>query len=382
MNVSKGQTYPLDSVNYSKVKYFMIVDTLKVEVQQKDAKQKNFIFINNNPIDSTGLACDDIPVWHNNCLFFNTTSKDFSKKLMYTQNGLKKHQSIFKVDNGFQQYYDYDYTNVYIIDPFSGNKKSHTNYKEMKDCAVSGFFIDSSLACIIHCCEGIESCDYTRYYLVSSIETKEITQQIRQALKEEDAMLTSLFLNFISTDKQYLHIGVQYMSKKYSVRRETVSRIFNQEFKAIGKVLDLNYPTVHGVNIQKNEIQNYFLGSMTDTKDSTKRVGGDYANKFVIIPYVFNPTLELAMYKAYSNSLLKKEDVKGLGKYELGILRNVIFAKYNYAFTSEFYQAYFNLYEFYGDWQQQKSREKDVSQLLTEIDKANVAFVREVEAEN
>jgi len=79
--------------------------------------------------------------------------------------------------------------------------------------------------------------------------------------------------------------------------------------------------------------------------------------------------------------MLKKEDLKGFGKYELGILRNLIFAKYNYAFSSEFYQAYFNLYEFYGNKEAQKSRVKDVNNKLTETDKANIKLIKEIEAQ-
>jgi len=380
-NVVFGQvSYPLDSLNFSNVKYLMIIDSLKVEVF-RNGVNKSFIFINDNPIDSTGITSESIPVLYKNNLFFNNTSRDFSKKIMYTQNKINKYQSIFTTDNGFMQYYDYsDLTNIYIVDPLSGSKKLYTNYDEtMSDCAISGFFIDTSLACVIHCCNGIEACDYTKYYLVSPNETKEVTQQIRQSLKEEDAMLTSLFFNFVSSDKRYLHLGVQYMSEKYAVKRETVSRIFNNDFEEIGKILDIKYPDICGMNIQKEKLQHYFLSSITDTKDSTKRIMGMYSSKRVIIPYKFNPYLEMAMYKAYNNNLLTNENIKSLEKYELGILRNLIFAKYNYAFSSEFYQAYFNLYEFYGNEKAQKSRVTDVNNKLTETDKANIKLIKEIE---
>jgi hypothetical protein len=122
-----------------------------------------------------------------------------------------------------------------------------------------------------------------------------------------------------------------------------------------------------GVNQQQGKIIQYFMYSYLDNDDKNE----------VIVPYIFSPRLDILMYNVYNSKILDKEDIKGLGKYELGILRNVIFAKYNYAFSSEFYQAYFNLYEFYGDWQKRKTRAKDVSQLLTEADKENIKFLKE-----
>jgi len=273
-NIAIGQvSYPKDSINYSKLKYFMIIDTLKIEVLQ-NSKTNSFIYINNNPIDSTGITSDDIPAWYKNNLFFNYTSRDFSKKIVYApKDGVKKYNSIFSIDNGFIQCIDpYDFTNINIVDPFSNNKKKYSNFDEtISDCTISGFFINPFVVCVEKCFGEFEACDYTKYYLVSPTETKEITQQIKQSLKEEDAVLTSLFFNFVSSDKQYLHLGVQYMSDKYNVKRETVSRIFNNDFEEVGKALDIAYPHVCGMNIQNEKIQNYFLISITDTKDSTKR---------------------------------------------------------------------------------------------------------------
>ena len=85
------------------------------------------------------------------------------------------------------------------------------------------------------------------------------------------------------------------------------------------------------------------------------------------------------MYKAHQNERLTKDDIKGLDLYSLGILRNSIFAKYNYAFNSEFYQAYFNLFAFYNHYEKKGKRTKNVDDKLTETDKANVAFILNAE---
>ncbi|MCB9002687.1 MAG: YARHG domain-containing protein, partial [Bacteroidales bacterium] len=92
------------------------------------------------------------------------------------------------------------------------------------------------------------------------------------------------------------------------------------------------------------------------------------------------PKLDIAMYKAYNDTLLTNDEVAGFGKYELGILRNLIFAKHNYDFSTEFYQAYFNLYAFYNNEEMRKTRTKDVNGKLTETDKANLKLIKEQEA--
>ncbi|MDR0506935.1 MAG: hypothetical protein LBH32_09010, partial [Dysgonamonadaceae bacterium] len=296
LNIANGQlNHPIDSLIYSDVRYFMIIDSLKVEGLRNNI-DKSCIFVNGRPIDSTKISCDGIPVWYKNNLFFNTESKNLSKKIMYSpHDGVKKYSSVFSVDNGFAQYYSYDYTNIYVVNPLSGDRKLYTNYDKIPDCVVSGFFIDAARACVIHCCDGVEACDYIRCYLTSSAETKEITQQILQTFNEKDAVLTDLNFNFITNDGKYLHLGVQYMSDQHNVKRKTFSRIFDLKFNFIGNALNIQDSYINGVNIQNNHIQNYFLSSWTDTKDSIKiKKRAIYPYKNVIVPYRFNPVLELA----------------------------------------------------------------------------------------
>jgi hypothetical protein len=85
------------------------------------------------------------------------------------------------------------------------------------------------------------------------------------------------------------------------------------------------------------------------------------------------------MYKAYNDTALSQQDIEGLGKYELGILRNLIFAKHNFSFESEFYQAYFNLYCFYNTKEMRSTRSKDVNSNLSEADKANIQLITHAE---
>ena len=99
----------------------------------------------------------------------------------------------------------------------------------------------------------------------------------------------------------------------------------------------------------------------------------------VIVPYKFSVPQELAMVKVYYDSLLTKEEVSVFRKYELSILCNLIFAKYNFKFESDYWQAYFNLFEFYRSEEKRKSRTKDVERLFTSTDRKNLQLIRKEE---
>jgi hypothetical protein len=62
-------------------------------------------------------------------------------------------------------------------------------------------------------------------------------------------------------------------------------------------------------------------------------------------------------------------------QHELDILRNTVFARYNYKFNSEFYQAYFNYYGFYRSEEKRRNRVKNVDHLLTASDKNNLRLI-------
>lgn len=97
--------------------------------------------------------------------------------------------------------------------------------------------------------------------------------------------------------------------------------------------------------------------------------------KKVFVPYKFTLPLERSFYRLYNDQEILKEDLNQFGEYELSILKNFIFAKHNYGFNSEFYQAYFNLFKFYNDEKERNSRAQDVNSLLTQGDKHNLNII-------
>jgi hypothetical protein len=228
-----------------------------------------------------------------------------------------------------------------------------------------------------------------KYFKVNNGKINDITNGVTQWIQEQKK-LYKVVDKQKSTDELYLHIPsssntplirgvVMYegSGQRYNNTLISISVIVDQNLQKVGTVLTMSdfenvTNRIAGINKQKGKIVNYFMYSYLDNDDK----------KQVIVPYVFSPHLDTLMYNVYHNKILRKEELKDFKKYELGILRNLIFAKYNYAFSSEFYQAYFNLYEFYNDNDRKlrKSRVKNVDSLLTEVDKANIKLLRETEA--
>jgi len=158
--------------------------------------------------------------------------------------------------------------------------------------------------------------------------------------------------------------------------------LFNDTLKRITKLLSMNSssfikgpegkykyepPIIAGYNFLKNSVSGINYRNELDNR----------AN--VIVPYKFSVPQELAMVKVYDDSLLTREEVSVFGKYELSILRNLIFAKHNFKFDSDYWQAYFNLFEFYRSEEKRKSRTKEVEKLFTSTDKKNIDMIRKEE---
>jgi|GEM_PF-6950821 len=183
--------------------------------------------------------------------------------------------------------------------------------------------------------------------------------------------------------KIYTGLEIEFENDNYLRTNTNGScQIRDHNMNIVGNVLPHNNISVYGMNIANQKIQFYYLS--TTLNDADYNVKPIKKCTEVIIPYKFNPQLDMQMYRAYNDTLLSEADIKGFGKYELGILRNLLFAKHNYAFKSEFYQAYFNLYEFYKpnllSQKKETTRKSNVDNELTANDKANIALIRKMEA--
>lgn len=84
--------------------------------------------------------------------------------------------------------------------------------------------------------------------------------------------------------------------------------------------------------------------------------------------------LSTEMLERLRNVKLTDSDLSGYSKEDLKILRNAIYAKYGYIFKSEELKNYFGKYDWY------KAQYSDVSKKLSPIEKANVKFIKTMEA--
>jgi hypothetical protein len=393
------------------ISMYFIIDDVEFKYVRLSEKKGN-IYANGESIDSTGIN-----LWTNqySCLFYR--NKVYFNTL-YPYDSIKhfmQKKLVYSIADGkvttFDYSFDYDmhmnpykceqrYAKVYRFNPETGkqtlfadlwNEVEKIEYIDGREGAEEDiehiFFINENSAFISLCYSDGSSgdgCTSIKYFLVygpnNQIEiTKKISPKTEMGWKVKNYKSE---IQFISNDNKYLKDNCWISTYNKNIRKGFdgyISRLFDVEFNYISNLLTMHNYTTSGINIQKGNIQNYFMRSIIDSRDSTNLIYGQYPHKSYIIPYKFNPTLELGMYKVYNNELLAMNDLKGLGKYELGILRNLIFAKHNYAFSSDFYQAYFNLYEFYGEEDKRKTRLKNIDHLLTEIDKANIKCIKGIE---
>jgi hypothetical protein len=389
--------------NDSIINYSIIED--KNIVYKKLSTKNRQILINHIPLDSSGIRLWSLPFLHEKNIYFNAMHKADNnyKHLAYSipNMQIKNFNFDFLYDDGLSCSYKIDNRNAKIYQ-FNLRTEEQTLFVDFWDVVRKAiyadnkegseediwqvFFIDANYVFVSLCyndgSQG-DGCTQMRYFTSRNGTNLDITNKIYPKTNSDERVSTcEAFVKFVSSDGKYIKddcdFGI-YNYEKRTSRYGNINRLFDSNFNYISNLLYLK-SNVEGVNIQNNKIKHYFLETSIDTKDSTVRYISGYADKRVIIPYRFNPQLELSMYKAYENNLLTQNDIKGLEKYELSILRNLIFAKYNYAFKSEFYQAYFNLYEFYGNKDARISRVKDVSNKLTEADKANIKLIQDAES--
>jgi hypothetical protein len=79
------------------------------------------------------------------------------------------------------------------------------------------------------------------------------------------------------------------------------------------------------------------------------------------------------IYPEGSTRLLRENDVYGLTSWDLKVMRNEIFARHGYIFTTEEMTAYFSQMSWYNP------RYYDVSSVLTPLEKKNIAFIKRYE---
>jgi hypothetical protein len=97
--------------------------------------------------------------------------------------------------------------------------------------------------------------------------------------------------------------------------------------------------------------------------------------QLVLVSYRPIVEVQFNLFRIYNDSLVNKNDLTILNKDDLLLLKNMVFAKHNYKFDIEYYQAFFNLFRFYNSDRDRQKRTKEVNHLLTEMDKKNLQLI-------
>jgi hypothetical protein len=154
--------------------------------------------------------------------------------------------------------------------------------------------------------------------------------------------------------------------------------IINENFEEIGNYLPnkTHFPIYNrGYVLTNNTLNGFYVNSIIDS------IGRGKTPIAVTLNTNVTTKFEMLAYYIYNDISLSQYCLTELHSGELRLLRNFVFAKHNYGFKDKYLQAFFNLYHFYSFTNpKNRNRLSDVSHLLTEADKANIALIRAAEA--
>ncbi len=149
--------------------------------------------------------------------------------------------------------------------------------------------------------------------------------------------------------------------------------LLNSDFQKIGRTLKRSQGTVKGYNYIEDSVISMNLSSRLDTSLGTSR---DRYQR-VIVDFSFYYALEKTLYAVYHNQALTYSDLESLSKQQLQLAKNMIFARHNYQFESPYYQAFFNLFDFYNTEEMRKSRAQTMEGKLSRNDVQNSRLINQ-----
>lgn len=123
---------------------------------------------------------------------------------------------------------------------------------------------------------------------------------------------------------------------------------------------------IGGYKIENGEFKYIYLGSLYKQNKTQTRY---------FLPFNFDSQLWKLIGCLFRDEKTSFEEVRYLDSYQLSVLKNFIFAKHNYEFNSDFYRAYYSIFEFYSNELASNTRTKDVNSKLTKSDIENLKII-------
>ncbi|MBY0435740.1 MAG: YARHG domain-containing protein [Cyclobacteriaceae bacterium] len=362
-------TYGQDLVYNSSQEIDFLTSIGQQFYKQIDSNKKKKLYLNNLPIDSSGLSFNDLIVLTNSSKVYGYSISDGLKRNNFysiDNNILKSETSIDYLFVPSKQYLIN--TNIFairdkkllLINPNNWQVSELLDIRKVSyDYQPIEVAFSKADKVLIEYGENVGG-GYDVYgFLVYDLKTQktwEVTQDFRKFLPIDKVTdLTKLMIFTIQNDK---HLYFKIPDEKPGKGSDEF--VFDVNFNFIGRSLEKEINQV-GVNVVDNKVKSCNVFSKSD-------------KSMVVIEYTPRYDLDKIFYKMFYDSVILNREIK-FKKSDLELLKNFIFAKHNYQFTSEYYQAYFNLFSFYGSPEKLKTRTKDVNKHLSDADKKNLALI-------
>lgn len=367
--ISSLMTYGQDLVYNSSQEIDFLTSIGQQFYKQIDSNKKKKLYLNNLPIDSSGLSFNDLIVLTNSSKVYGYSISDGLKRNNFysiDNNILKSETSIDYLFVPSKQYLIN--TNIFairdkkllLINPNNWQVSELLDIRKVSyDYQPIEVAFSKADKVLIEYGENVGG-GYDVYgFLVYDLKTQktwEVTQDFRKFLPIDKVTdLTKLMIFTIQNDK---HLYFKIPDEKPGKGSDEF--VFDVNFNFIGRSLEKEINQV-GVNVVDNKVKSCNVFSKSD-------------KSMVVIEYTPRYDLDKIFYKMFYDSVILNREIK-FKKSDLELLKNFIFAKHNYQFTSEYYQAYFNLFSFYGSPEKLKTRTKDVNKHLSDADKKNLALI-------
>jgi hypothetical protein len=244
-------------------------------------------------------------------------------------------------------------------------------------------------AVIYRFCNSIYSYYKNNSYLIYNFQIElDLPKDIKEIIQFKKELLINFTFDVFGEHNEAEYFTFNYKQKKHKRHSDSLMSCFGEDgidlfqYDMTGnfaytkeKILDSNFNIItnnrlntfnlKGINIKNDSIISLFVESATDK---------DLANETsCVIQYKTNPYREVLINKILNSQLLSRQELNTINLFEFEVLEQCMKAKNNVKFKTKYWQAFFNLYEFYKRKFQYRRSFTD----YYSIDKHNLKIIKE-----
>lgn len=176
---------------------------------------------------------------------------------------------------------------------------------------------------------------------------------------------------FFDVTGKYLFVPAEETMHGETLRSKVL--LFDHDFNYLQECLPRKM-RIMGYNYEQDTAVSVNLHSKLDVRESR---WDDHLVK-AIIAYPLTVHIEKTLYAIYHNQQLSRYDLEQLNRQQLQLAKNMIFARHNYQFDSPYYQAFFNLFNFYNTEEMRKTRTRTMEGKMSINDVQNSRLINQV----